>query len=202
MSFFGIGAIAVAGSVAAAGGAAAVVAIGVAGAALETTAYSTIEQKKAAGQAAGVDQATADYNARYDESMAQQLDLDTIQNERTERQNDSVYLSREAASYAAAGVLATTGSPLAAQITNAGRFEQQIQQSYVNSQQKQQQYASAATVGRLEGAARADADRMSGTIALINGGAKMAGQLFGDYNSGVFDVSAGAGTQTSGLSYG
>lgn len=148
--------------------------------------YSASQQKKAADNAASVDQATAAYNANVDINNAKQLDLDTIQNIRTERQNDQVYLSREAASYAAAGVLADTGSPLHAQITNAGRLEQQLQQQYVSSQQKQQQYYSSASVGRLEGAARASADQMRGTIALVDGGAKIAGNLFGGYESGVF----------------
>ena len=157
------------------------------------TVYGAVQQKKSANAAASVDTATATYNARADQAMAQQLDLDTQQNIRTARAEDSVYLSREAASYAAAGVLATTGSPLHAQITNAGRMEQQIQQQWVNSQQKQQQYAAAAKVGQLEGAAQAASDRSSGSIAriggniaLINGGAKLAGQAFGAYESGIF----------------
>lgn len=172
MSWFGIGALAVS---------------------AVATGYSAVEQNKAAKNAASVDTATADYNAKYDQSMAEQLDLDTLQNERTERQNDAVYLSREAASYASAGVLSTTGSPLAAQITSAGRFEQQIQQQYVDSQQKQLQYYAAAKVGQLEGSAQASADRMSGTIALINGGASIAGKLYGGYKDGTFNSVFGGG---------
>lgn len=171
-------------------GAATAVATGVAvtatTASLGATAYSAYAQNKASGNAAQVDTATANYNAKYDLAVADQLDLDTQQNIRTERQDDSVYLSREAASYASAGVLATTGSPLHAQITNAGRMEQKIQQQYVNSQQKQQSYASAAKVGQLEGSAQADADRQRGTLALVDGGAKIAGSLYGGYQSGVF----------------
>ena len=102
------------------------------------SAYGAIEQKKAADNAAAVDNATAAYNNKYDTSLAEQLDADTIENVDTERQNDNVYLSREAASYASAGVLSTTGSALDAQVTNAGRFEQKIQQAYVNSQQQQE----------------------------------------------------------------
>ena len=157
------------------------------------TAYGASQQNKAAKNAANVDDATAAYNARVDASMAEQLDLDTLQNVRTARQNEAVYLSRQAASYAAAGVLATDATPLHAQITNAGRFEQQIQQEYVNSQQKQQQYYAAGKVGRLEGAAKATADRASGTLALINGGAKIAGQLYGAYDSGMFNLSPAHG---------
>lgn len=150
------------------------------------TAYSAIQQNKAARNAAAVDQATAEYNARYDEAQAAQLDLDTIQNIRTERQEAKVYLSKQEASYAAAGVLADSGSALDAQIVNAGRFEQKIQQQWVNMNQQRQSLYSAARVGRLEGAARASADRMSGTIALINGGTSIARSMFGAYEQGVF----------------
>jgi hypothetical protein len=156
----------------------------VAGTAL--AAYGAVEQKRSSDAAARVDTATANYNARADMAMAQQLDLDTQENVRTERQDNAVYLSRQAASYASAGVLATTGSPLHAQITNAGRMEQQIQQQWVNSQQKQQELASRAKVGILEGAAQASADRASGSIALINGGAHLAGAAFQGYESGIF----------------
>ena len=153
-------------------------------ASLGFTAYGAIEQKKAADSAAQVDTATAAYNAKYDDSLAQQLDADTIENIDTERQNDNVYLSREAASYASAGVLSTTGSALDAQITNAGRFEQEIQQKWVNSQQQQESYYSQGKAGVAYGYAQAEADRMSGSIALIDGGAKIAGNLFTDFSTG------------------
>lgn len=165
MSFWGIGA--------------AVVAVG-------TTVYGAIEQSKASKNAAQVDTATAAYNAKYDDEMAAQLDMDTLANIDTERQNDKVYLSKQEASYASAGVLATSGSPLAAQITNAGRMEQRIQQEYVNSQKKQESLYSQAAVGVAYGAAQAASDRTSASIALIDGGAKVAGMLGSDYESGVF----------------
>lgn len=154
--------------------------------------YSAVEQKQAADNAGAVDNATAQYNAKYDESLAQQLDLDTQVNIDTERQNDSVYMSRQAASYASAGVLATTGSALDAQITNAGRFEQKIQQQWVNSQQQQESYYAQAKEGVAYGMAEAQADRMQGSIALINGGAKLASMASGDYESGVFSGLGGS----------
>lgn len=150
------------------------------------TVYSAIEQNKASRSAAQVDTATASYNAKYDLAQSAQLDLDAQQNIRTERQDDAIYLSRQAAGYASAGVLANTGSALDAQILNAGRFEQHIQQQWVNTNEQQQALASKAKVGILAGDAQAQADRMRGTIALVDGGAKAASQLYGDYNSGVF----------------
>lgn len=159
------------------------------------TGYSMYAQNKAAKNAAAVDTAAAAYNAKYDEAMARQLDLDTIQNVRTQRKEGEVYLSKQRASYAAAGVLENSGSALASEITNAGRLEQQLQQQWVNSQQKQQAYYSKARVGVLEGEARAEADRAQGTLALINGGASLARQAFGAYESGVFNF----GKRTTGL---
>ncbi len=152
------------------------------------TAYGAYESKLGADAAAQVDSQTAAYNARYDAAMADQLDLDTQQNIRTERQNDAVFLSRQAVGYAASGVLATSGSALDAQITNAGRMEQQIQQQWVNAQQKEQQYYAAAQAGVAEGAARAQADRLSGSIALINGVSQIAGMTASDINKGIFSV--------------
>ncbi len=180
MSFFGIGALAIGATLETA---AAVAAVGIA---VESTAYSAIQKNKAAHKAAGVDQATANYNANVDMAQSAQLDLDTQENIHTERQDDAVYLSRQTSGYAAAGVLATTGTALDAQILNAGRFEQHIQQQWVNLNQRQQSLASSAAVGRLEGAARASADRDQGTMALIDGGAKIASTVLGAYNSGTF----------------
>ena len=156
------------------------------------TAYSAIEQKKGADAAAQVDSQTAAYNARYDAAMADQLDLDTQQNIRTERQNDAVYLSKQSVGYASAGVLATSGSALDAQITNAGRMEQQIQQQWVNAQQKEEQYYAAADAGLAAGAAQASADRLSGSIALINGVSQIAGMAASGYQKGMFGGGGGS----------
>lgn len=150
------------------------------------TVYGAVEQKKAADNAAAVDNATAAYNNKYDEALAAQLDEDTQANIENERENDQAYLSKQAVSYAASGVLATTGSALKSQITNAGRFEQQIQQNWVNSQQQQASYYSQGKAGVVYGAAQASADRLSGDIALIDGGASLAKMTLQDYQSGVF----------------
>lgn len=168
------------------------------GASVAATGVSMYEQNKAAKNAARVDTSAAAYNARYDESMAQQLDMDTLQNVRTARANNATYLSKQATSYAAAGVDATSGSPLAAQIANAGKMEQNVQQQYLNSQQQQQAYYSKAKVGILQGDAQAYADRMSGTLALINGGVKLARTAWGGYESGIFAGGGGGGGGSTG----
>jgi hypothetical protein len=156
-----------------------------------TTFYGMQQQKKAANQAAQVDTDVADYNARYDLAAAAQLDYNTQGNIRTMRDEANVYMSRQDASYASAGVLSTTGSALASRIANAGRFEQKAQQEWLDSQQKQQSYASAALVGRLEGSEKASSDRMQGTIAQINGWAKIASTVGGAYANGTFSGGGG-----------
>lgn len=154
--------------------------------ALVATGVSAYGQYKASRSAAAVSEATAQYNANVDKVQAQQLDYNTLQNIRTQRQEGNVYLSKQAASYANAGVLSNSGSALHAQITTAGRLEQQAQQMYTSSQQKQQQLYSTAVVGIAEGEAQAQADRTAGNIALIDGGAKMASMLASDIQSGTF----------------
>lgn len=156
-------------------------------------AYSAYSQNKASNAAAQVDQATAAFNSRYDIANAQQIDLDTLQNIDTERASNKTYLSRQATSYAAAGVLSNTGSALHAQITNAGRMEQQIQQQYLDSQQRQTQLYAQAKAGVAYGDAQATADRTSGSLALINGATQIARTTFGAYNSGVFASGGGSG---------
>jgi len=165
--------------------------IGTAAVSIGLTTYGIVEQKEAADNAAAVDNATAAYNNKYDQALAEQLDEDTQVNIENERLNDKVYLSKQAVGYAASGVLSTTGSALKAQITNAGRFEQKIQQDWVNSQQQQASYYSQGKAGVVYGAAQAESDRMSGDIALIDGGAKIASMTLQDYNTGVFNFSGG-----------
>ena len=149
-------------------------------------ADSMVQQSKAAKAAAGVDTAVGQYNAQVDQAQAQQIDEDTVANIDTERQNNAVYLSRQAASYASAGVLATTGSPLHAQVITAGRMEQQVQQQFVDANQREQNLFAQASEGVAYGAAQATADQAQGTIAELNGGANIAGQAFNLYRSGAF----------------
>jgi len=150
------------------------------------TGYSMYSQNKASKAAASVDTKTADYNAQLDNAQADQIQSDTLANIQNDRQNDAIYLSKQVASYAASGVLATTGSPLHAQITNAGKMEQQIQQKYSNAQRTQMLLHSQAAEGVYYGQAQSSADRAAGSLAMIDGGAKLAGMAFNAYNSGMF----------------
>ncbi len=156
------------------------------------TAASMKKQNDAARASGQLATDTATYNANIDIAQAQQMDLDTNANIRTARAEDAVYVSRQKTAYAAAGVL-SSGSPLAVMATTVGRFEQRIQQSYVDSQQKQQRLYNEAKVGRLYGDAQASAIKTSNDAAMLRGGAQLLSTAYGAYNSGMF-ASAGGGT--------
>jgi len=160
------------------------IAIGLAAVAVIGTGYSAIESSKAANTAASVDTATAAFNNKVDIEMA-------------ERQDANTYLSREAAGYASSGVLANTGSALKSQITNVGRLTQKIQQDYTNSQIQQQQYYTQGLEGVAAGSAQASADQSTANLDLIQGGAQIAGAVFGDYEKGVFSFGGTTPSQTT-----
>ena len=63
--------------------------------ALVATGVSAYGQYKASRSAAAVSEATAQYNANVDKVQAQQLDYNTLQNIRTQRQEGNVYLSKQ-----------------------------------------------------------------------------------------------------------
>ena len=172
-------------------------------AAATTVVYSTVEQKRAANAAAATDTAVAGYNAKVDLADADQIDMDTQANLASMRKDASVYLSRQAAAYAGAGVRTDTGSPLVVQAATAGRFAMQQQQLYTNAQAKEQRLASSAKAGIAEGQAAADSAHMQGVAAVLNGAGKVASQLGGAYNQGLFSGgSAAVGTGTTNLSAG
>jgi hypothetical protein len=148
------------------------------------TAANAMAANKAAKTAAGVDTAVGNYNSRVDEAQAQQTELDAGQNVRAIRQEEGVYLSRQKSAYASAGVLTSSGSPLAAEAHTAGAFEQRAQQEWSNSQRTAAQMRSQGQVGQLYAGAQAQADRTRGTIALINGAASVARDIGGAYSAG------------------
>ncbi len=158
--------------------------------------YSAVEANRASRSAAATSIATADYNARVDRADAAQIDLDARANIEAMRKDASVYMSRQAASYAGAGVSADSGSPLAVQAVTAGRFVMRQQQAYLEAEAKQRRYYSAAKAGIAESAAQAEAYRMQGTAALLNGAGRVASMVGGAYQSGMF----GGGGTPGGLS--
>lgn len=165
--------------------------------------YSANLQRKAANAQAATATAVADYNARVDLAQSEQTDLDARANIAAMRRDASVYMSRQTAAFAAAGVRADSGSPLAVRAATAGRLAMREQQAYTDSQAKQQRLAAAAKAGRAEGQAAADGYHMQATAAVLNGAGRVASQLGGAYQSGMFsgsatnDLSAGLRSSTA-----
>lgn len=169
---------------------------------LALSAYSMSQQNSAAKQSEQLARDTAERNANVDITDAQQLALDTDENIRQAREEARIYTSRQHTSYAASGVLADSGSPLAVQASTVGKLQQRIQQEYINAGQKEQKLYSAAKAGIAYGDASARATNTENTAALLKGGINMLSTAYGDYKSGMF---SGTGTPapaaTSGLSF-
>lgn len=153
--------------------------------------YSADQQHKAANANAANATAVADYNARVDQSAAEQTDLDARANITSLRRDAAVYMSRQTAAFANAGVRADTGSPLAVRAATAGRLAMREQQVYTDSQAKQQRLAAAGRVGQLEGQAAAEGYHGQATAAVLSGAGRVASLLGGAYQSGMF---SGSGT--------
>jgi len=152
---------------------------------------ATAEQKKATDSAANTAKQTAQYNANLDKSEANQLDIDAQANIQAMRRDAAGYMSRQASSYARAGVIANTGSALAVQATTAGRFAMQEQNSWLKAQAKEQGLASAGAAGIAEGAAQADQDHLEGIADVMNGASKVAGTIASAYAGGAFNFGGG-----------
>ena len=131
-------------------------------AAAGVSAYSASRQAKAAAQ-------VANYNANVDIAQAQQEAMDANANIARQRQEDQSYLSQQRAQLAASGVLSDTGSPLAVQATTAGRMEQDVQQYWTSTQEKETALYSAAQEGVYEGAQEASAYHLQGAADIISG---------------------------------
>lgn len=159
--------------------------------------YSANLQRKAANNAAANATAVADYNGRVDLAAAQQADLDARANIAAMRRDASVYMSRQTAAFAAAGIRPDTGSPLALRAATAGRLAMREQQAYTNSEAQQRRLQSAARAGRAEGAAASEGYRGQATAAVLSGAGRVASLLGQGYNAGVF-----TGTGTTDLSAG
>ena len=163
------------------------------------------DSKSAANQAAADTQAVAGYNARVDRANEEQVALDSKANIDAMRKDASVYLSRQRASFAGAGVMADSGSPLAVQVATAGQLALREQQAHTAANAEMQRIESSAKAGiasgdsqaaayKIEGDARARAYHAEATGAILGGAAKLFGTAAGAYNAGMF------GTGTSDLS--
>lgn len=142
-----------------------------------TQIYAASQQRVIANKQADAALQAANYNANLDRAQAQQVAMDAAANAQRQRQADKTYLSAQKAAYAAAGINSDSGSPLAVQSTTAGRMEQDIQQYWTSTQQKESQLYSAAAEGIYSGQAMADTYHLQGTAALVSGIGKSVGTL-------------------------
>lgn len=140
---------------------------------------SIVNQKKASNQQAAVATKDAAYNASIDLEHAKQIDLNADANITAARRDDLSYLSSQRAAYAASGILSGTGSAMQVQATTAGRQEQDIQEYYRQTQEKEDILTSEAKMGVYEGDQQAETFHLQGTTAMFDGIGKIAGNLGG-----------------------
>lgn len=155
------------------------------------------DAQAAANSAAATTQATADYNARVDRANAEQLSVDSAANIDAMRRDAKVYLSRQTAAYAGAGVSVDSGSPLAVRVATAGRLALREAEVHRQTVARMEGIESAAKAGVAEAASQADAYRIqgqaaadsyhrAGTTALLTGASRMLSSGYGFYQGGAF----------------
>lgn len=158
------------------------------------TIGSMAMQAKAASDAKKLALKTGNQNQQIDEQGARQLEINTEANIRAERKENDVYISRQQAAYSASGVL-SSGSPLDVEATTAGRLEQAVQQRWIDSQVQATNMRIQGAMGREYAGAQASAIQTQANIAMLKGGAQLASQAYGAYQSGAF--SSAPKTETS-----
>ena len=156
------------------------------------TAYGVqaYEASKNATYAAKV----ADYNAKVDIANAQQQAMNAQANIQSQREEGGELLSRQRAAYAASGVLSDSGSSLAVQATTAARLEQNIQQYWNETQQKESQLYTAAGMEVSKGKAQAKAYHLEAAADMFKAVGSMALAFSG---AGLGGVQSGLGTTIS-----
>lgn len=161
------------------------------------TVYSTVQQKRAADAAARNSSAIGGYNAKVNQQESDQIDLNARENVRILRKDAATFMSRQASTYARAGVVANSGSALAVQVATAGRTAIQQQQLWTDAQARENRLASASIAGIYDAGAKADAYHSAGTAAVMGGAAKLATQIGGAAEAGYFggpSTTVGSGT--------
>lgn len=160
-----------------------------------------------ANSAAATTQATADYNARVDRANEEQIAVDSAANIDAMRRDAKVYLSRQTAAYAGAGVSVDSGSPLAVRVATAGRLALREAEAHRETVARMEGVESAAKAGVAEASSQADAIRIqgqaasdsyhrAGTAALLTGASRMLSSGYGAYQGGAF---SGGANKSAGL---
>lgn len=150
-------------------------------------AGTAVEAKQVSSRQAEAATNAADYNAAVDKANAQQLAFDAQANITKQRQDDQAYQSNQRAALASSGVLSGTGSPMALQATTAGRQEQNIQQYWTSTQEKENQLYGSADEGVYEGQEQSDIYHLQGTADLFHGVGGVTSAFGGAAKAGAFD---------------
>ena len=147
------------------------------------------QQAQASRDAARLAQKTGAQNRAVDEAAASQLETNTAANLRREREDNTAYISKQQTAYAASGVLANTGSPLDGEAITAGKLEQGVQQRWIDTQVQANNIRTQGKYGQMYMQGQADAAALQGNISTLKGGAQLASQAYGAYQSGAFNSS-------------
>jgi hypothetical protein len=161
------------------------------------------DAQSAANSAAATTQATADYNARVDRANEEQLAVDSAANIDAMRKDAKVYLSRQTAAFAGAGVSVDSGSPLAVRVSTAGQLALREAEAHRQANARIEGIESGARAGfaeaqsqadayRIEGQAQADSYHRAASAALLSGASRMLSAGAGLYQAGAFSGGGGA----------
>jgi hypothetical protein len=164
------------------------------------TVASMAQSAEAARDAKQLAKKTGNQNQAVDEAAAKQLELNQTQNIRNERADNAVYISKQQATYASFGVL-SSGSPLDVEATTAGKMEQAIQQRWIDTNVEANNIRQQGQYGNLAAQAQASAIQTQSNINMLKGGAQLASQAYGAYQSGAFSSSKAAGPATSDIDW-
>lgn len=153
---------------------------------LALTAASMGQQAQASREAGKLALKVGAQNRAVDDAAAAQLETNTAANLRREKEENAAYISKQQTAYAASGVLANTGSPLDVEATTAGRLEQGIQQKWIDSQVQAGNIRRQGQYGQMYMQGQADSAALQANISTMKGGAQLASQAYGAYESGAF----------------
>jgi hypothetical protein len=149
-----------------------------------------------AGKQATYAAKVADYNAKVDIANAEQAAMNSVANIQKQRLQGEQYLSSQRASYAASGVLSDTGSAMAVQATTAARLEQNIQQYWAQTQQKEAQGYSQAQLEVMQGKQRAQMYHLAAAADFFKAAGNIANAVAGSSSTSGGDGQSSGGLDT------
>jgi len=147
------------------------------------TVAAIAEQQSAARKASNTAAITSIYNNKLDQMQAQQVDQDSSVAVQGMREDAEAYVSKQRGQYAAAGIVADTGSPLAIQAETAGKLELRAQHAFMESSAKQGQLYSEGAAGLYYGRSEQDQISEQSQAATLTGAARIAGMGYQAYQN-------------------